>query len=181
MGLEVVVVRAQNLLTHDKMGKGDPYFEIKYGGHDWSTDKKKGANPEWSRENHEFHSMSKHNELYVLHKDKDLGADNVIAACAINLSQLDSVTNGWFTLFDKHEQPAGRVLLNIGKDGNVRDLPAEREYPSLLNEELKKMVKNSNIKANVLDYGMAAGVAMGAGFMGKKKYDERQGQEQQNQ
>eukprot|EP00835_Amoeboradix_gromovi_P006956 NODE_958_length_2756_cov_0.164471.p2 type:complete len:189 gc:universal NODE_958_length_2756_cov_0.164471:998-432(-) len=177
MGVYVAIVRAENLLTHDKMGKGNPYFEVRYGDHDWNTDDKKGANPVWNNEHHEFRSLRSHNELYIIHKDKDLGADNVVSACAIDLTTLDSVVNGWFSLYDKTDQVCGKVLLNIGKDGKPSSLPQEMQYQSVMNEELRKMVKKANLKAHAVDYGVASGAALGAGLMGKKKYDEHQQRE----
>eukprot|EP00834_Sanchytrium_tribonematis_P004644 NODE_240_length_11935_cov_0.818773.p9 type:complete len:181 gc:universal NODE_240_length_11935_cov_0.818773:6331-6873(+) len=173
MGLKIALVRATDLTTNDKMGNGNPYFKFEYGGHDWSSDEKKGNNPTWNNEHHEFHMAGNHSELYVLHKDKDWGADNCISCCAINLNDLQTVTNGWFTLYDANEQPAGKVLLNIGKDGHLDGLPNEQQCNSFLNEHLKKEVKKMNMKANVQDYGAAAGMLGGAAYLAKKEWDKR--------
>ena len=161
MGLYIALVRGQDLHTKDNVGKGNPYFKFLYGDHDWKTDNKSGSQPSWDRENHEFHAVREHNELYVLHLDNDFGADNVIAGCCIDLSKLESVTNGWFMLYDKDGKNFGRVLLNISKDDKPSNLPSERNCESFLNEELKKMIKHENRSAMVKDYGMGA-LAMGA-------------------
>eukprot|EP00834_Sanchytrium_tribonematis_P007102 NODE_594_length_5604_cov_0.154950.p4 type:complete len:274 gc:universal NODE_594_length_5604_cov_0.154950:2464-1643(-) len=176
----IAVVRATQLPSGDRFGKGDPYIELKYGQESQKTKKSSGSDPSW--DNAHFNMDGNHNMLYVLHKDADKGGDSVMTACAIDLNQMPDVANGWFKLFNVKGEQQGRVLLNIGKQGRPNGLPNEQEYSSQFDEELKQLVHKINKSANMKDGLLGAGAVLGgigAGFLGKKAYEHFNPQEKQ--
>ena len=169
----VAVVRANELGKKDSIGKGDPYIVVKSGGEEKKTSAKSGANVVWDSEHFDLKSADK---LYILHKDKDVGADSVVSFAAIDLTRLDQVTNGWFPLYNVKEEKQGSILLNIGKEGRPNSLPDERSYDSFIDDELRESVRKINRSAKGKDM-MAGGAAIlggiGAGFLGKNFHDQR--------
>eukprot|EP00835_Amoeboradix_gromovi_P004098 NODE_301_length_11418_cov_0.342521.p3 type:complete len:281 gc:universal NODE_301_length_11418_cov_0.342521:5943-6785(+) len=172
----VAVVRANDLAKKDRIGKGDPYIVLRFAGNEEKTKALSGSDPCWDNAHFNLHGNA--STLYVMHKDKDMGADSVVSFCAVDLNKLDEVVNGWFPLFNMKEERKGRILLNIGKNGKPSGLPNEREYDSFMDEEIKTVVTKINKSAKMKDgiMGAAGGLlgGIGAGLIGKKIYDDNQ-------
>ena len=182
---------AEELKKKDAVGKADPYFVFRLGNDEKKTHTKDGSNPNFENESFNLDGGSK---LVVMHKDSDMGADSVMAFCCIDLNKLEENSNGWFKLYNERGENQGRVLLVIGKNGEPREKPQEREFDSFVDDESKELVHKMNKSAKVKDGLLGAGSVLGgigAGFLGKKAYDhfnpkeeeksEEQRQEEQRQ
>lgn len=192
--LSIHVTSATELISVQTFGKQDPFFQfaLNYEEKDnfvkTFTDKNAGENPTW---NQSF-TVSLHGEpdLFVEILDEESSVDEVIGFAAIPINQVvyaeGAYMNGIFKLFDTKGEPAGFVNLQLAAQGfpNSRtpDFNCEPiQGQSYVHEGHCARMKSSEKKATGVTVAgglLGAGLAIGAGFLAKKLYDDQQEEEE---
>ncbi|KAF9954057.1 hypothetical protein BGZ72_004947 [Mortierella alpina] len=185
--LEITVHSAHNLDDVEKFGKNDAYvrasFQLKRDNDFEKTIVKKGSDPEWQQILLLRDLRPEYENLYVEIMDKEAGVDEIIAYCAIPLSQVyshqDQRLSAMFDLYTPKSAQKGQISLTI------RVLPLGQEAGSALtyegsnkkgisklDPEHEKRIKTLKLKETAGDTAQtigaaAAAAAAGAALFGK--------------
>ncbi|OBZ83326.1 hypothetical protein A0J61_08623 [Choanephora cucurbitarum] len=195
--LSVTVSSASGLTKVQHVGKQDPYvqFSLNFSQKDaylkTYTHKNAGQDATW---NQTFNvPLNGEPDLFVEVLDEESTIDEVIGFAAIPINQIvhapGAHMNGLFTLYDTKGESAGVLNLQLAASGfpnsETPNFNVEPVYgKSYLHEEHCQRMKSTNKKAAGVAVGgalLGGALAIGAGFLGKKLYDDHQEQEQEEQ
>ncbi|KAI9322778.1 C2 domain-containing protein [Dichotomocladium elegans] len=196
--LSVIVHTGTDLANVESFGKQDPYlrFSVNLAEKDsWQktyTHKDAGKNATWNQ-NFEIPLRGEPN-LFIEVMDEESGADELIGFAAIPLAQVAQAPggnfNGRFAIFTIKGKEAGIVHLNLTVRGFNSPPPGygQSQQPlqgrSFIDEEHAARVKSLRKKEVAADVGTAllgGAIAIGAGFLGNKIYQEHERNEQEEQ
>ncbi|KAJ2956079.1 hypothetical protein NQZ79_g8012 [Umbelopsis isabellina] len=197
--LTINAVAGRNLLDKDIVGKQDPYAQFSLDPTNPKafqktfTHKDAGKNANW---NQSFvFPLHGESDLFVEVFDEDPTADEVIGFAAIPINQIVYAQGGSFygafEIYQINGKPAGEILLQL----NVQGLPNtpqgqggygyQQQQPqrgqSYVNEVHAKRVKSLRNKGIATDVGIATlggALAIGAGLLGQRLYDDHRKQEE---
>jgi hypothetical protein len=188
--LSINVRSASDLLNAQTIGLQDPYLQFTLNVEDKDsfqktfTDKNGGQSATW---NQSFTvPLNGEPNLFIEVFDQEASVDEVIGFCAIPVAQViyapGANLNGLFDIYDVNGNRAGLVNLQLAAHGfpnsEIADPDAEPvRGESFVDENHKNRVKSLRNKAvGVAVAGglLGAGLAIGAGFLGKKLYDQQQ-------
>ncbi|CDH53946.1 hypothetical protein RO3G_17056 [Lichtheimia corymbifera JMRC:FSU:9682] len=171
--LKVIVHSARHLVDVEHGGRNDPYVKLSltHEGEDsyqrTTVKEDAGSQASWD-ETFEF-AYSGEPNLYIEVMDKEKGVDELIGFAAIPLAQ--APVSGVFDIFDTKGTIAGAVHISINDDGSSEPVPAT-SFVDEEHQEVAKSLRHKAIAGDVAEGLLAAGLAVGAGFLGKKLFDE---------
>jgi hypothetical protein len=191
--LSINALGAGALKKVQKVGKQDPYlqfsldFEDKEKFNKTYTDKNAGETASW---NQSFTiPISGEPDLFIEVLDEENSVDEVIGFAAIPINQIvhadGAYLNAVFAIFDTKKEPAGEVHLQLAAVGfpnsqnpNWQGRPV-RGQSYVHDGHLKRMTSSHKKQQGVAIGGALLGgaLAIGAGFLGKKMYDQHQEQQ----
>ncbi|CDS07481.1 hypothetical protein LRAMOSA01430 [Lichtheimia ramosa] len=172
--LKVIVHSARHLANVEHAGgENDPYVKLSLtheGEESYQRTTVKddaGAQASWD-ETFEFAYNGEPN-LYIEVMDQETGVDELIGFAAIPLAQ--APVSGIFDIFTVKGEIAGAVHISINDDGSSEPVPGT-SFVDEEHQEVAKKLRNKAIAGDVAEGLLAAGLAVGAGFLGKKLFDE---------
>jgi hypothetical protein len=188
--LSIHVSSASELVSAQTIGKQDPFLQFsldldnKESFMRTFTHKNAGANATW---NQSFTvSLNGEADLYVEILDEESTVNEVIGFCAIPINQVvhapGANMNGLFDIYDTKGERAGQLNLQLAALGFPNSQPADPQAQpvrgqSYVNEAHCARMKSTKKKATGVAVAggiLGAGLAIGAGFLGKKLYDDHQ-------
>lgn len=196
--LTVVAHAALEMPNVETFGKQDPYMQFSLNLNDKSswqkthTQKDAGTNATW---NQSFEiPLRGEPELYVEVMDEETGVDELIGFAAIPIAPVAQAPggyiNGLFDLYTVKGKSGGVLHLSLTVRGFNSPPPAYGQYDqpvrghSYVNEEHLNRCKSLRNKAIAGDIGTAVlggALAIGAGFLGHKLYQEHEQREQEEE
>ncbi|KAI8076449.1 C2 domain-containing protein [Gilbertella persicaria] len=195
--LSIHISSASELVSAQTIGKQDPYvqFSLDFNQKDTYlktfTHKNAGQNATW---NQTFNiSLNGEPDLFIEVLDEESTVDEVIGFAAIPINQVvhapGAHMNGLFTLYDTKGEKAGVINLQLAASGfpnsETPNFNCEPVYgKSYVHEGHCQRMKSNKKKATGVAVGgalLGGALAIGAGFLGKKLYDDYQEQEQEEQ
>lgn len=190
--LDVRVIAAHDLKNTETFGKQDPYVTLGFneagkGFVKTYVAQDAGVNPQW---NQGFSIPVQGNDLFVELYDQETTGDDVIGFAAIPIAQLHplpgSSINGWFQLYSTDKaKPKGEINLILTLRPAVQSgYPNEQSvkgqsYPHQAQVKRLKSKETANLAADIGIGVLGAGLAVGAGFLGKNIYDQQQKKQQE--
>jgi hypothetical protein len=181
------------LISSQKLGKQDPFlqfslnFEEKDSFLKTFTHKNAGENATW---NQTFTiSLNGEENLYVEVLNEETTVNEVIGFCAIPIKQIvesqGANMNGLFEIYNTKGERAGEINLQLAASGfpnsetpNFNCAPIRGQ--SYVHESHSVRMTSTKKKSTGMAIGgaiLGAGLAVGAGFLGKKMYDNHEEQE----
>lgn len=196
--LTIVAHAAMEMPNVETFGKQDPYLQFSLNLNDKSswqkshTQKDAGKNATW---NQSFEiPLRGEPELYVEVMDEETGVDELIGFAAIPIAPVAQApggyVNGLFDLYTVKGKSGGVLHLSLTVRGFNSPPPAYGQYDqpvrghSYVNEEHLNRCKSLRNKAIAGDIGTAVlggALAIGAGFLGHKLYQEHERREQEEE
>lgn len=192
--LSIHVSSATELVTSQHFGKQDPFlqFSLDFNQKDsflrTFTHKNAGENATW---NQTFTiSLNGEENLYVEVLDEENTVNEVIGFCAIPINQVvhapGANVNGLFQIYDVKGEKAGMINLQLAALGFPNSQPPNFDgepvlCQSFVHEEHCVRIKSVKKKATGVSVGgalLGGALAVGAGFLGKKLYDDHQEKEE---
>lgn len=188
--LSIRVISASDLYNAQTVGKQDPFVQFTLNYEDKKTFVKTfthqnaGRNAQW---NQSFTlPLNGEPNLYVEVLDEESTVDEVIGFCAIPINQIvhaqGANLNGLFKLYTTKGANAGTLNLQLAAIGfpnsqppNLNAQPVEAQ--SFLDDGHCARMKSTTKKAQGVQIGgalLGGALAVGAGFLGKKLYDDQQ-------
>lgn len=193
--LQINVTTATELTNVQTVGKQDPFLQFSLNFEDKKsfiktfTQKNAGTSATW---NQSFTvPLNGEPDLFIEVLDAEATVDEVIGFCAIPINQIvhadGAYLNGFFELYDTKGERAGLVNLQLAAQGfpNSRNPDFNGEpvqCQSYLHEGHCARMKSNKKKATGVSVGgalLGGAFAIGAGFLGKKLYDDKQADEEE--
>ncbi|KAI8081352.1 uncharacterized protein BX664DRAFT_302005 [Halteromyces radiatus] len=178
-----------------KLGTQDPYMQFTLNLEDKKsfqktyTAKNGGKTPSW---NQSFNlPLQGEPDLFIEVLDKETTADALIGFAAIPINQVvhaqGGSINGLFDLYDVKNNVVGEINLILQAQGfqnssNQQPPSSPVRFQSYVHEVHQKRCKSLRTKEHVAEAGTAilgGALAIGAGLLGKKLYDDHKKEEQE--
>lgn len=195
--LSIHVSSATELVSAQTFGKQDPYlqFSLNYEDKDsflkTFTHKNAGENATW---NQTFTiSLNGESDLFVEVLDEETSVNEVIGFAAIPINQVvhapGAQMNGLFEIYDTKGEKAGLLNLQLAAIGFPNSQPPNFEGEpirgqSYVHEGHCARMKSAKKKATGVAVGgalLGGALAIGAGFLGKKLYDDHNEQKEEEE
>ncbi|KAI9262772.1 hypothetical protein BY458DRAFT_514945 [Sporodiniella umbellata] len=193
--LYINVVSASNLIASQRFGKQDPYLQFTLDVNKKDsftrtfTHKDGGDKASW---NQSFTiNLNGESDLFIEVLNEETTTDEAIGFAAIPINQVvhshGAFMNGLFDVYDIKGQRAGVLNLQLAAQGfpnsQKPDFTSEPvRGQSYVNETHKERMNASKTKKTGIAVGSAilgGALAVGAGFLGKKVYDDHKEKEEE--
>ncbi|KAI7852284.1 hypothetical protein BDC45DRAFT_571232 [Circinella umbellata] len=174
--INVTFHSATNLKDVD-IGRNDPYIkfttniENSDSFQETTVKEDAGANATFE-ESFTIQINEETTDLYVEVMDHEKGVDQIIGFAAIPLVQVNNGgLNGLFDIYTIKGETAGLLNITLGEPEDNSARPG-KSYINDDHLERAKSLKHKALAGDIGEVAVGAGLALGAGFLGKKLFEE---------